>query len=285
MTILPTGSTDRKAVPIYSGVIAYFPLAIAAVAELSRIGNEQHGNGTPMNWDRSKSGDEKDALMRHLLEAGTVDVDGVRHSTKVAWRALANLEKELEENTVETTTITVPHENPDTFQQIPGEPELRIVSRGQLIFNGKVTPEIQALLDEVNAEVWTEPDVEATSPYEDTQPLSVNDDKELEGQDDRAFKSLDEWDEWCAIWVEPDVEATSPYEDTQPLSVNDDSSDAGEVKWKEASRKATDLLDRIGRLLGASSEPEPGRDDTDVEYRFVNEDGFPIGLGDESGDW
>jgi len=30
------------------------------------------------------------------MEAGTVDTDGVRHSAKVAWRALANLEKELE---------------------------------------------------------------------------------------------------------------------------------------------------------------------------------------------
>jgi hypothetical protein len=30
------------------------------------------------------------------LGSETVDVDKVRHSTKVAWRALANLEKELE---------------------------------------------------------------------------------------------------------------------------------------------------------------------------------------------
>ena len=28
---------------------------------------------------------------------GTFDDDGIRHSTKVAWRALANLQKELEE--------------------------------------------------------------------------------------------------------------------------------------------------------------------------------------------
>ena len=49
-----------------------------------------------MQWDRSKSGDELDALARHLLEAGCRDTDGVLHSAKVAWRALANLEKELE---------------------------------------------------------------------------------------------------------------------------------------------------------------------------------------------
>ena len=49
-----------------------------------------------MHWDRSKSGDELDALTRHLMEAGTIDTDGMLHSAKVAWRALANLEKELE---------------------------------------------------------------------------------------------------------------------------------------------------------------------------------------------
>ena len=96
MPHLPTHSATRKSLPVYSGVLAYFPKAIAAVAELSRIGNDHHNPGEPLRWDRSKSGDEKDALTRHLLEAGEIDHDGVRHSTKVAWRALANLEKELE---------------------------------------------------------------------------------------------------------------------------------------------------------------------------------------------
>jgi hypothetical protein len=93
---LPTEAQARKAVPIYSGVLRYFPDAIAAVAELSRIGNDQHNPGQPLHWDRSKSKDELDALTRHLMEAGTVDSDGVRHSAKVAWRALANLQKEIE---------------------------------------------------------------------------------------------------------------------------------------------------------------------------------------------
>jgi hypothetical protein len=94
--MLPSSAQKRKEVPIHSGVIKYFPRALAAVAELSRIGNEQHNPGKPLHWDRSKSGDELDALSRHLIEAGTIDTDGVRHSTKVCWRGLANLEKELE---------------------------------------------------------------------------------------------------------------------------------------------------------------------------------------------
>jgi len=87
---------QRKAMPIYSGFLMYFPDATREVAKLSLIANEQHNPGTPLHWDRSKSGDELDALTRHLLEAGTTDTDGVKHSTKVAWRAMANLQKELE---------------------------------------------------------------------------------------------------------------------------------------------------------------------------------------------
>ena len=87
---------QRKQSPVWSGVLNYFPDAIRGVAHASFIGNEQHNPNTPLHWDRSKSGDELDALSRHLIEAGTVDDDGVLHSTKVAWRALANLQKELE---------------------------------------------------------------------------------------------------------------------------------------------------------------------------------------------
>lgn len=86
----------RKATPIYSGVIRYFPDALVAVAEVSRIGNEQHHPGEPLHWDRLKSTDELDALARHLVDAGKFDSDGARHSAKVAWRALANLQKEIE---------------------------------------------------------------------------------------------------------------------------------------------------------------------------------------------
>lgn len=93
---LPTDAKARKAIPIATGVLDYFPKALAAVAECSRVGNEQHNPGQPLHWDRSKSGDESDALIRHFMERGTVDSDGVRHSAKVAWRALALLEKELE---------------------------------------------------------------------------------------------------------------------------------------------------------------------------------------------
>ena len=89
-------AVSRKQTPVFSGVLQYFPDAIRAIARCSFVGNEQHNPDKPLHWDRAKSGDELDALTRHLLDAGTLDTDGVRHSTKVCWRALANLQKEIE---------------------------------------------------------------------------------------------------------------------------------------------------------------------------------------------
>lgn len=95
---LPTDAAARKSIPIATGFVDYFPDAIAAVARLSQAGNDQHHPGTPLHWDRSKSGDESDALMRHFLDRGTFDTDGIRHSAKVAWRAMALLQKEIEQS-------------------------------------------------------------------------------------------------------------------------------------------------------------------------------------------
>ncbi len=89
-------AAERKAVPLCSGVLDYFPDALLAVAALSKVGNDQHNPGEELHWARGKSGDECDALLRHVIDRGTVDSDGVRHSVKLAWRALANLQKELE---------------------------------------------------------------------------------------------------------------------------------------------------------------------------------------------
>lgn len=94
---LPETAKDRKEVPMCSGLLDYFPDALAAVAHVSYIGNQQHNPGQPLHWNRSKSTDEADTIVRHLAQRGTVDTDGLRHSAKVAWRALALLQKELEE--------------------------------------------------------------------------------------------------------------------------------------------------------------------------------------------
>ncbi len=96
MSLLPQSAAERKRLPLATGVLDYFPLALAEVAHLSMAGNDQHNPGSPLHWDRAKSTAHADCLMRHLAERGTFDSDGQRHSAKVAWRALALLQLEVE---------------------------------------------------------------------------------------------------------------------------------------------------------------------------------------------
>lgn len=96
VTTLPADAAARKAIPLASGVLDYFPDALVAVAKVSKAGNDQHNPGQPLHWARGKSTDQADTLLRHFLERGTFDTDGVRHSAKMAWRALALLQLELE---------------------------------------------------------------------------------------------------------------------------------------------------------------------------------------------
>ena len=92
---LPTDAKERKNIPIATGVLDYFPLAFAEIAKISKAGNDQHNPGQPLHWDKTKSTDHADCIARHLIDRGTVDEDGQRHSGKLAWRALALLETEL----------------------------------------------------------------------------------------------------------------------------------------------------------------------------------------------
>jgi hypothetical protein len=93
--VLPTDAAARNAIPMADGCLDYFPNALAAVAALSKVANEQHNPGEPMHWARNKSTDHRNKILKHLVDAGGIDADGQRHSAKVAWRALALLEDEL----------------------------------------------------------------------------------------------------------------------------------------------------------------------------------------------
>lgn len=89
MNLFPEDSAERKTFPVYSGLLQYFPSALAAVANHSFKGNAKHNPNLPLHHDRAKSGDEADALVRHLMEGDLVGM---------AWRALAMLQKKLEAN-------------------------------------------------------------------------------------------------------------------------------------------------------------------------------------------
>ena len=84
--MLPEDPKLRKEYPLYRGLFKYFPKALCAVANRSHEGGKQHGHDE-LHWDRAKSSDDADALLRHVLEG---DWEGA------AWRALACLEKDIE---------------------------------------------------------------------------------------------------------------------------------------------------------------------------------------------
>jgi hypothetical protein len=110
--VVEMSAAERKMRPLATGVLDYFPDALLAVALCSKVGNDQHNPGQPLHWAKEKSQDEADALLRHMVERGTVDSDGVRHSAKVAWRALAMLQREIEAERVTTAPEIAVYEPP-----------------------------------------------------------------------------------------------------------------------------------------------------------------------------
>lgn len=98
-------SADRKEYPMSTGLHDYFPDALADVSHVSWMGNEKHNPGQPLHHARGKSNDHADCCQRHLDQRGgfdTIVINGVerkvRHSTALAWRALALCQQEIEED-------------------------------------------------------------------------------------------------------------------------------------------------------------------------------------------
>ena len=53
--LLPTDAKERKKIPVGSGVLDYFPAALAEIAKVSQAGNDQHNPGEELHWARGKS--------------------------------------------------------------------------------------------------------------------------------------------------------------------------------------------------------------------------------------
>lgn len=102
---LPAASEERKAIPLTTGLLDYFPDALAMVAYVSHLGNLKHNPGEPLHHARGKSMDHADCISRHLVDRDSDDVielaDGtqvsVPHAGFLAWRALALLQELLEQ--------------------------------------------------------------------------------------------------------------------------------------------------------------------------------------------
>lgn len=103
MTTLPQDSAARKEIPLYRGLLRYFPAALAAAARISKVGNEKHNPGEEMHHARGKSMDHGDCIIRHLIDlpedfgAGVGrDEDGELQVGYLVWRALAFAQEWLE---------------------------------------------------------------------------------------------------------------------------------------------------------------------------------------------
>lgn len=104
-TTLPQSSEERKELPLYRGVVRYFPAALAAAAQVSKIGNEKYNPGEEMHHARGKSIDHADCILRHLIDMEEsygkgkgYDESGVPQVGYIAWRALALAQEWLEKN-------------------------------------------------------------------------------------------------------------------------------------------------------------------------------------------
>lgn len=93
----PITKEDR----ITSGVVDYFPNALAAIGRWSTYNNTKYPPAVPSpdgspRWSFNVSTNHADAIASHLAQRGTVDTEtGLSHSVPLAWRALALLESEL----------------------------------------------------------------------------------------------------------------------------------------------------------------------------------------------
>lgn len=149
--ILSKDAKERKETPITSGLLHYFPRACAAVANASWHGNQQHHPDKPLFWDRTKSTDHLDCIGRHLVDAGAFDTDGVRHSTKMAWRAFANLELELEAAEQEVEYYHQP--TLESIQEIVKDAldncTIYSAPRSEEYDRQIIAPHLEAILDEI----------------------------------------------------------------------------------------------------------------------------------------
>ena len=87
MSIFGIEDAERNQFPMWDGLLAYFPSALAGVARVSMLGNDKHNPGLPIHHDRSKSRDHRNKILRHLIDG---DYD------ELAWRALALSQEEHE---------------------------------------------------------------------------------------------------------------------------------------------------------------------------------------------
>lgn len=90
---------DAGKVPIFQGLLDYFPRALLAVAEVSAAGAKKYAW---KGWESVPDGVNRyeNAMGRHIVNEsiqGKFDPEGFRHKAQRAWNDLAALELTLKE--------------------------------------------------------------------------------------------------------------------------------------------------------------------------------------------
>lgn len=97
----PGAKLDAGKIPVFQGMIDYFPRAMMAVAEVSAFGANKYAW---KGWKEVKNGKQryKDASARHQLYSSMgeeIDPDsGLLHEAHEVWNRLAALELKLQED-------------------------------------------------------------------------------------------------------------------------------------------------------------------------------------------
>ena len=107
---MPTADAERKALPVFTFLTKYFPLAFLEVVRVAVYGDKQHGNtGAEIRWAREKSTDQLNTALRHLMDYGMGqkwDIDGRAHLAKAIWRLSAQLQLDEESKDPMNMTAT-----------------------------------------------------------------------------------------------------------------------------------------------------------------------------------
>jgi hypothetical protein len=116
---------------MFRGLLGYFPAALFEVARHSYISDKKH-NPTSLDgphWNRGKSPDHEDCIVRHLIDAGSRESASdsrLYHLRAIAWRALALLQEECERvNGMTPGVSSLFDEKPDNREPISLDGGLR----------------------------------------------------------------------------------------------------------------------------------------------------------------
>jgi hypothetical protein len=133
---------DAKKVPLFKGLLSYFPRAAQQVALVSRYGAQKYDwNG----WEAVPNGEERymDALTRHVNAIaidGNFDVtdSNLPHLAQVAWNALAVLELKMRTGEIPLTAIDYEGEHIGFGNTLKEDTEQR-TNKGEIFSNPQNT--------------------------------------------------------------------------------------------------------------------------------------------------